>query len=46
MRVITSDTFNTPYPDKCPEWCKEGTLVKSTVIRNSPILGKYKDSTV
>lgn len=46
MRIITSDTFNTPYPDKCPEWCKVGALVKSTVTRNSPILGKYKDNTV
>lgn len=33
MRVITSDTFNTPYPDKCPEWCKEGIqLVNTSVI--------------
>jgi len=46
MRVITSDTFNTLYPDKCPEWCKVGALVNNNRTFKSPLLGEYKDYTV
>lgn len=48
MRIIIKENgvFQTPYPDKCPEWCKEGAFVRSTVKYKSPILGEYKDITV
>lgn len=46
MRVITSDTLNTPYPYKCPERCKVGALVNKIRTIKSPIWGEYRDYVV
>ena len=48
MRILTTanGAFNTPYPNKCPEWCKEGALVRRTVKDKSLLLGEYEDMTV
>ena len=43
MSVITSSTFISPYPDTCPEWAKEGSLVRCLRIKKSPLLGEYRD---
>lgn len=45
MRLITKNEFASPYPEKCPDWCKEGALVKTTVKRKSVLLGEYEDNT-
>lgn len=46
MSIILSEKFISPYPDVCPEWCKEGSLVRITSPKKSPLLGEYKDETI
>lgn len=43
MNVITSSTFISPYPDTCPEWAKEGSLVRCLRTKKDSLLGEYRD---
>ena len=46
MKIVTNDSFNSPYPDSCPAWCRKGALVRRTLPKKDFFLGTVNDSTV